>query len=294
MSDVGLRAKTPGVASAGPEPVGDRLAMVIRIDSSTRRGALTAADGSLMADAATYARTEQIPLIGYITSSGADANEGVAALHGWGTAARAFAACSGVVPMLFAIDGPAVSGSALLLGLGDLVVMTTGAYAFVSGPIPVRTMTGVRVGVDDLGGALVHHRETGAAALLVNDTAEAEDAIAELVSYLPDCADGDLPIVATSDPTSRAVPEVAEIIPAESTGSYDVRDVARTIVDDDILVELRPGWAPNIVTALASIGGRPVGVIANQPTRWQAHSTSLRRRRAHGSLRSAMRSEFRS
>jgi acetyl-CoA carboxylase carboxyltransferase component len=69
----------------------------------------------------------------------------------------------------------------------------------------------------------------------------------------------------SDDPVDRLTPEAGGCIPAAPSGGYDVRDVARTIVDDGDLLELRAGWAPNLVTALATIGGRPVGIVANQP-----------------------------
>ena len=77
----------------------------------------------------------------------------MAALHGWGLAARALADCSGIVPVVLAVTGPAVSGPALLLGLADLVVMTADSYAFVSGPTMVTEFTGVRIDSNELGGA---------------------------------------------------------------------------------------------------------------------------------------------
>ena len=97
----------------------------------------------------------------------------MAALHGWGRAARALADCSGIVPVIMAVTGPAVSGPALLLGLADHVVMTEDAYAFVSGPAMVAEFTGVDVDADELGGAATHARFSGVATLVVPDEAEA-------------------------------------------------------------------------------------------------------------------------
>ena len=102
-----------------------------------------------LAAAAQTALRERLPLVCFLASSGADVAEGIAALHGWGRAARALVDCSGVVPILIVVTGPAVSGPALLLGLADLVVMTEDAYAFVSGPVMVAEFTGVEVDADD-------------------------------------------------------------------------------------------------------------------------------------------------
>jgi acetyl-CoA carboxylase carboxyltransferase component len=200
-----------------------------------------------------------------IASSGADVTEGLAASFGWGIAARAITTCSGVIPVLMAAHGPAVSGPALLLGLADHVVMTSDAYAFVSGPQMVHEFTGIVVDTDELGGAGVHASMTGLAALVVNDLDAALDAIADLIGFLPSHVDELPPRVATDDPVDRSTPELRSVIPASSTASYDVRDVIRAIVDDRFLLELRAGWAPNLVTAFATVAGRPIGVVANQP-----------------------------
>ena len=117
----------------------------------------------MLEHAARTALAVSVPLVCIMRSSGADIVEGFAALHGWGRAAKALADCSGIVPTIFVVDGPAVSGPALLIGLADLVVMTRDAYAFVSGPTMVADFTGVVVDKYELGGAASHARYTGAA-----------------------------------------------------------------------------------------------------------------------------------
>ena len=166
---VAIRAGTRGCVTARVDDIGGRPAVVVEIDPTDRKGALSSDDGESIAIAAHIALAERIPLVGYIASSGADIVEGMAALHGWGLAARALADCSGIVPVVLAVTGPAVSGPALLLGLADHVVMTADAYAFVSGPTMVTEFTGVRIDSNELGGAHVHARHTGAASLVVDD-----------------------------------------------------------------------------------------------------------------------------
>ena len=102
------------------------------------------------------ALAERLPLVLVLSSSGSEVSEGIDALHGWGRAAAAMAACSGSVPVLAAVTGAAISGPALLLGLADVTVMTPDAFAFVSGPDAVEGFTGMRVSLHDLGGAAVH------------------------------------------------------------------------------------------------------------------------------------------
>jgi acetyl-CoA carboxylase carboxyltransferase component len=242
-----------------------RDVVLVDVEAEVHRGALSSTACETLTRAACTARDERLPLLGYISSSGADIVEGMAALHGWGQAARAIADCSGVVPVILSVIGPAVSGPALLLGLADHVVMTEDAYAFVSGPTMVAEFTGVVLDADELGGATAHARFSGAASLVVPDRDAATDAMAALLAYLPSHNDEEPPAWPTVDPPDRPTPELRDVLPASPTGSYDVRAVIRPIVDDGELLELRSRWAPNLVTALAAIGGRPVGIVANQP-----------------------------
>ena len=244
--------------------LGGRRVVVVDI-AGEDRGALRPADGENLAIAARTARDQRLPLVCFVESSGAAIDEGVGAVHGWGTAAREFVACSGVVPTIFCVTGPTVSGPALLLGLADLVVMVTDTYAFVSGTHMVRQFTGEELSNEGLGGASMHERTSGVAHFTVADRAEAEDLISELLSFLPDHTDQVPTGWPCSDPVDRPTPEAGDLIPETPTGSYDVRDVLACVVDDGHLLEPRAQWAPNLVTAFASIGGRPVGLVANQP-----------------------------
>ena len=141
------------------------------------------------------------------------------------------------------VDGPTVSGPALLLGIADLTVMTADSYAFVNGPTMVEEFTGIGIGIDELGGAANHGRYTGVATSVVADRASAIDAVTELLSYLPDHVDAEPPHSPADDPIDRRCPEAGALIPPTSTGSYDVRSVAAAIVDDGSMTELRARWA---------------------------------------------------
>jgi len=264
-STVALRGRVPGAITATVEDVGHRRAVVVRADSSHRRGALTPDDGETIAVAARTALAERLPLVVWLASSGADVHAGVAALHGWGSAARQLVSCSGIVPTIIVVTGPAVSGPALLLGLADLVVMTTDAYAFLSGPRMVHAFTGVPIDVDALGGPDAHARHSGVAALLATDEAAATELVADVLGYLPDHNDEEPPLVDDTDPVDRATPEAGTVLPASATGSYDVRHLIEIITDTGSFLELHPSWAGNLVTGLATVGGRPIGVVANQP-----------------------------
>lgn len=260
-----LRAHVPGTVSAAVEELGGRPVVLVRVDPTLRRGALDETSGATLAVAARTALDARIPLVGVLASSGADVNDGVAALHGWGTAARAVAACSGVVPVLLAVTGPTVSGPALLLGMADVVVLTDAASAYVAGPGAVAAFTGEQLPAVSLGGPGVHRRSSGVAAAVVTDEAAAVELLSAVLSHLPQSCDEEPPAWPTDDPVDRSTPEAGRVVPPTATGSYDVRDVARSVVDDGELLELWGGWAPNLVTAFATLGGRSIGIVANQP-----------------------------
>jgi len=262
---IALHRMVPGSIKAEVRDFDGREVVWVEVDATDRRGALSSDSSSVLEHAAVTAREQRLPLIGVVRSSGADIVEGFSALHGWGRAAKALADCSGIVPTILIVDGPAVSGPALLLGLADHVIMTDAAYAFVSGPTMVAEFTGVMMDNEELGGAASHARYTGAATLVAADLDAAVDLTAQLLSYFPQHNDEEPPRWPTDDTIDRETPEAGELIPASSTGSYDVRAVIRALADDGDLLELRPRWASNVVTALTTIGGMPVGVVANQP-----------------------------
>ncbi len=260
-----IRARVPGIVSADVRDVDGRPVVWVDVDAAEKQGALSSASSSQIEAAAVLARTKGLPLVAVVRSSGADIAEGLAALHGWGLAARAIADCSGVVPVIMVVDGPAVSGPALLIGLADLVVMTSNSYAFVSGPTMVAEFTGVVIDNEELGGASTHARYTGAASMVAADLDAAVEIVGQLLGYLPSHNDEEAPRFPTDDPIDRLTPEAGSVIPPSSTGSYDVRDVIRSLADDGEMLELRARWAANVVTAFATFGGMPVGIVANQP-----------------------------
>lgn len=261
-----MRAMAEGFVRARVRELNGRR--IIDVDAravQSLAAALLPSDGHSIAAAARAARGQRLPLLLRLAWAGADLNEGVAVLDGWGTAARELARCSGIVPVIVIATGPNVSGPALLLGLADFVIMTADAYAFVVGPHMVEQFTGVPIGSDALGGSATHLRRTGVAAFGVDDESDAAELVSELLDYLPDHNDADPPAGPCNDPLDRSTPEAFDVLPATKTGSYDVRSILAIIADDGTLLEPHADWATNLVTAFAAIGGRPVGLVANQP-----------------------------
>lgn len=262
-TSVELRAGIEGAVKAGVRTIGDHTVASFTVVGDLQ--SLSQADAFTISAVCELARSKGHPVVGFVQSTGADVREGLTAAHGWGTAARAMIRCSGIVPTVLVATGPVVSGPALMLGAADFVVMVDDAYAFVSGPAMVEQFTGLPIEHDTLGGATIHATRSGVATATATDTAEAEETVAELLSYLPPSNATLAPFRPTADPASRPCPELHDVVPTSASGSYDVRDVMYSIVDDGIVTELRPRWAANLVTAFANIGGHAVGILANQP-----------------------------
>lgn len=236
-----------------------------RIAGGRHHGAIGEAGGDAAEQLVRLATELGLPVVGVLDTSGAELGEGVVGLHAWGRLARAFADASGVVPTVLVVTGACVSGPALLLGLVDHVVMTADAFAYVSGPDSVVEFTGIDVSRVTLGGAAMHDRRSGVATFVVDDEPAAERVVAHLLEYLPSNHLDDPPQLACDDPVDRACGRAALAVPDRPNASYDVRAVLDDVLDDGSFLELHVAYAPNLVTGLARLAGRTVGVVANQP-----------------------------
>ena len=213
------------------------------------------------------ARAEGIPLVVVLSSTGADIVEGIASLEGWGRVAKALVDCSGVVPTILVVDGPAVAGPALLLGIADLVVMTAEQLRLRQRPGDGRRVH--RACRSPRTSSAVRPTSTataGVASLVVADRPAAEAAAIELLGYLPSSADEEPGRWGCSRSGRPELPgDRRGCSRPPPPGATTSATSPACIVDEGSLLELRERWAPNVVTALATIGGRPIGVVANQP-----------------------------
>ncbi len=259
-------AGTSVAASAGLRRLDGRPVAFFRLEGGKHRGAIGPPEGIVLERIVDRAVELGLPLVGVLSTSGADIHEGVASLHAWGRVARAVAGrASGVVPVVFAVIGPCTSGPALLLGVADHVVMTPDAFAYVSGPEAVAEFTGVSIDRLTLGGGAVHDRRTGLVSLVAADEDDAVLAVADLLSYLPSHHLEDPPVEATHDPLDRPCRQAASAVPEAGRSAYDVRTVVGDVLDAGTLLEVRARYAPNMVTGYGRLRGRVVAVIANQP-----------------------------
>ena len=263
---VPIAAGRGGAVTAGLAEIDDRRVARFTLAGGKHRGAIGPVEGDVMERLIRVALDLGLPVVGELATSGADVREGLASLHAWGRVAAVLSRASGAVPVVLAVTGPCVSGPALLLGMADHVVMTTDAYAYVSGPKAVAEFTGTATTREALGGAPVHDSQSGLASLVVADDTEAQYAVADLLSYLPSNYLEDPPLAACTDPVDRACRAAAEVVPSRATASYDMRVVITDVLDHESFLEVRAAYAPNVVTGYGRLGGVPVGVIANQPS----------------------------
>ena len=203
----------------------------------------------------------RIPVVGFIESGGARMHEGTAALAGYGRIFRETVALTGVVPQISVVSGASAGGGAYSPALTDLIVMTHDAAMFLTGPGVVREALGEEIDAAALGGPQVHDRN-GVCHLVAADDASAARRVRELLSYLPS-AGGQVP--PRGVPLASHSPDPGALVPTSPRTVYDVRAPLGAIFDATSLLELCPRWARNVVTALARLDGRPVGIVANQP-----------------------------
>ncbi len=265
---VPIRGTAAGAVHAQVTRIGEHQVVLVQTDPVAEQRFLSATDGETLREAARDSRRLKLPLVGVISSTGASMSDGVSALHEWGAAAREIVRCAGTVPVIMIVDGPAVSGVSLVLGLSDVVIMTSRALAYVSGVRSVEKFTGHGINPADLGGAGANATRSGVASIVVDDLAEAYQQLQAVLSYLPRHASELPPRTSAEDRTDsveRDTSELQSVLPAAVTGSYDVRDVARAIVDDGEFLELRETYAPSLVTGFARLDGYTIGIVANQP-----------------------------
>ncbi|MGH2953302.1 MAG: acyl-CoA carboxylase subunit beta [Solirubrobacterales bacterium] len=262
----GTRAKPGDGVLAGAGSVGGRPVFCYAEDPSFLGGSLGEAHAETIVRVMRLAARARAPVVGFVESGGARLQEGHAALAGYGRIFRQSVELSALVPQLSIVTGVSAGGGSYSPALTDFVVMTERARMFLTGPRVVREALGEDVSMERLGGPAVHERN-GVCQLVAADDADAARLAAELLGHLPQAIGERPPAAEARGPLPPASGSLAGLVPADGRRVYDVRDVVATLVDAGGLLELAPRWAPNMVTGLARIEGRAVGVVANQPRR---------------------------
>src|SRR5687767_8113020 len=206
------------------------------------------------------------PIIGLNDSGGARIQEGVVSLGGYADIFLRNTLASGVVPQISCIMGPCAGGAVYSPAITDFNIMVKDtSYMFITGPDVIKTVTHQEVTKERLGGALTHNSISGVAHFAAESDEHALRIVRELFSFIPSNNVEDPPRLAVSDPVDRVEPKLNDIVPEASNQPYDMRDVIHHIVDDGYFFEVQQLFAQNIVVGFARLGGRAVGIVANQP-----------------------------
>jgi propionyl-CoA carboxylase beta chain len=250
----------------GHGTVDGRLVFVFSQDFTVFGGSLSEAYAEKICKVMDLAMKVGAPVIGLNDSGGARIQEGVASLGGYAEIFLRNVLASGVVPQISVILGPCAGGAVYSPAMTDFTVMVEGtSYMFVTGPNVVKAVTHEEVDSEALGGAGVHTGRSGVAHLAAHDEAEAMDEVRRLLAHLPQNNLADPPLVTSSDPRDRMDRELDAVVPDEPSRPYDMHDVLRHVVDEGEFLEIQPTWAANLLIGFARLGGRPVGIVAQQP-----------------------------
>jgi acetyl-CoA carboxylase carboxyltransferase component len=207
-----------------------------------------------------------VPMIGINDSGGARIQEGVVSLGGYAEIFWRNVQASGVIPQISLIAGPCAGGAVYSPAITDFTIMVEGiSQMFITGPEIIKTVTGEDVTFEELGGAMTHATKSGVNDLVAADEDEMNEQTRRLLSFIPPNNLEDPPRVPTGDDPMRRVPELDDLIPDSPNKPYDILDAIVPLLDDGDFFELQPLFAPNIVTGFGRVGGRTVGVVANQP-----------------------------
>jgi propionyl-CoA carboxylase beta chain len=246
--------------------VDGRKVFVFAQDFTVFGGSLSGAYAQKICKVMDAAMKVGAPVIGLNDSGGARIQEGVESLAGYADIFLRNTLASGTIPQISAVLGPCAGGAVYSPAITDFILMVEGtSYMFITGPDVIKAVTHEEVTKEDLGGASAHAEKSGVAHLTARDDRTCIAQVRELLSYIPSNNVEDPPFRDTGDPPSREVPELDGMIPLESNKPYDVKDVVRAVVDGGQLLEIMEPFAANIVIGFARIGGRAVGVVANQP-----------------------------
>jgi acetyl-CoA carboxylase carboxyltransferase component len=210
---------------------------------------------------------ERIPIVWLVDSAGARIQEAAGSMFArTGDLFREQVHMSGVVPQVAAMMGPGAAGTAYIPGLADFVPMVKGTSNMaLGGPHLVKAAVGEDVTAEEMGGSSVHCKVSGVADLEVADDEECLRVVRTYLGYFPSSNTDAPPVAQTSDSPDRPCDALLDIVPANPRQAYDVRKVIAEIVDDGDFFPMKPDWARNLVTGFGRFGGRPTGIVANQP-----------------------------
>lgn len=206
------------------------------------------------------------PVIGLNDSGGARIQEGVVSLGGYADIFLRNTLASGVIPQISVVLGPCAGGAVYSPAITDFIFMVRGtSYMFVTGPNVVKTVTHEEVTFEELGGADTHASKSGVAHAAFDNEIECLMAVRKVMGFIPSNNRDDLHIIPTSDSSERLCLNLDSIVPDNPNKPYDIKEVIRSVMDEGDFFEIHPDFATNIVVGFATLGSKPVGIVANQP-----------------------------
>ncbi len=250
----------------GHGTVDGREVMVYAQDFTVFGGSLSETYAQKICKVMDVAVKNGIPIVGLNDSGGARIQEGVVSLGGYAEIFLRNTLASGVVPQLTAIMGPCAGGAVYSPAITDFIAMVRDtSYMFITGPDVIRTVTHEEVTMEKLGGAESHASVSGVAHFAVDDDRACLALLRTLLSYMPSNNMEEPPLLATDDPPDREDTALDSLIPPSANQPYDMKELIRAVVDDGDFLEVHEGYARNLVVGFARLGGRSVGIVANQP-----------------------------
>jgi len=254
-----------GVVS-GYGKIDGRLVFVYAYDFTVYGGTLSATNSKKIVKVQELALKNGAPVIALNDSGGARIQEGVESLTGYASIFYQNTIASGVIPQISAILGPCAGGACYSPALTDFIFMVKEkSHMFVTGPDVVKTVTHEDVSKEELGGAYTHSSKSGVTHFLSNSEEEVLMGIRELLSFLPSNNMEDAPATTSTDDIHREEESLNNVVPADPNIPYDIKDIIEPVVDDHYFFEVMPHFAKNAVIGFARLGGKSVGIVANQP-----------------------------
>ncbi len=267
-TDFGLENKKfsgDGVVS-GSGKIGGKQVFLFSQDFTVLGGSLGEMQAERIVEAQMLALKNGTPFIQINDSGGARIQEGILSLHGYAKIFKANTIASGVIPQFTVILGPCAGGAVYSPAITDFILMVDNvSNMYITGPDVIRAVTGEDISHEALGGAQAHCSKSGNAHFRFSTEQECMDFLKRLISYLPSNNMELPPVVETKDPVDRETAGLMNLLPDDPKRPYDVRDFISEIFDRDSLLEVQEDYAPNVVVGFVKLGGRTVGVFANQP-----------------------------
>ncbi|MFA5330340.1 MAG: acyl-CoA carboxylase subunit beta [Prolixibacteraceae bacterium] len=267
-TDFGIdKQKFPGDGVvSGYGKIEGRLVYVFAQDFTVFGGTLSRTNADKIIKIQNMAIKMGAPLIGLNDSGGARIQEGVESLAGYADIFYNNVLSSGVIPQISAILGPCAGGAVYSPALTDFIFMVEKtSHMFVTGPEVIKTVTHEDVSKEELGGAITHASKSGVAHFTGSDEETTLMMVRELMSFIPSNNMEEPPAKICTDPDDRSDALLNQVVPVDPNKPYDIKDIINKIIDDEHFLEVQPHYAANIVIGFARMGGRPIGIVANQP-----------------------------